>query len=189
MLLTPIRSQLENRFEENNLLQDFQFGFRRNKSTVSELLTLFDKLLKGKEEGHEISLLVFDLSAAFDTIDHSLLLAKLEIYGCDKHSLAWFKSYLQDRIQKVTVNGELSESLKINRGTPQGSRLSPLLFIILMADLNLHIKDDKKCQLSNFADDTQLATIEETEEKAIEKTQEEASAIIPFLEGVKLCIA
>ena len=56
-----------------------------------------------------------------------------------------------------------------------------------MADLNLHIKNVDECHLSNFADDTQLTTIEETEEKAIEKTQEEARAIIAFFEGVKLC--
>ena len=79
--------QLEQYFEENNLLQEFQFGFRRQKSTISELLTLFDKLLKAKEEGREISLLLFDLSAAFDTIDHQLLVSKLKIYGCDNHFL------------------------------------------------------------------------------------------------------
>ena len=69
-------NQLEQYFEENNLFQEFQFGFRRQKSTISELLTLFDKLLKAKEEGSEISLLLFDLSAAFDTIDHELFSIK-----------------------------------------------------------------------------------------------------------------
>ena len=72
--------QMESHFEENKLLQEFQFGFRQNKSCISELLTLFNKLMRYKEEGKEISLLLFDLSAAFDTVSHSILTKKLEIY-------------------------------------------------------------------------------------------------------------
>ena len=68
--------QMEEYFEENKLLQDFQYGFRQNKSTTSELLTLFHKLLKAKEEGKEIALILFDLSSAFDTVDHGILLKK-----------------------------------------------------------------------------------------------------------------
>ena len=79
---------------------------------------------------------------------------------------------------------ELSSSVEIDKGTPQGSRLSPLLFLTLMADLNLHIS---KGQLSNFADDTQLTIIEKSEEEAISSTQKEADHIINFFENVKLC--
>ena len=96
-----VASQIQEFFESNNLLQEFQFGFRQDRSTIAKLLTLFDKLLKGKEDGIEISLLLFDLSAAFDTIDHDILCEKLEIYGFDSNSLAWIKSYLKDRTQKV----------------------------------------------------------------------------------------
>ena len=84
------------------------------------------------------------------------------------------------------VSGELSSSVTINRGTPQGSRLSPLLFLIIMADLNLHIRTG---HISNFADDTQLTLIEENEDKAKKVAQEEAGSIIEFFEGVKLCKA
>ena len=175
--------QMEDHFEENQLLQDFQFGFRRNKSCISELLTLFNKLLRFKEQGKEIALLLFDLSAAFDTVDQSILISKLEIYGFDKIALNWVRSYLTDRTQQVIVSGELSTSSKTNRGTPQGSRISPLLFLILMADLNLNVN---KGLLTNFADDTQLTTVEETEEKAKETTKEQADKIIDFFSNVQL---
>ena len=175
--------QMEDYFEENQVLQEFQFGFRRNKSCISELLTLFNKLLRFKEQGKEISLLLFDLSAAFDTVDQSILVSKLQIYGFDKAALNWVKSYLTDRTQQVIVSGELSSVSKTNRGTPQGSRISPLLFLILMADLNLCVQ---KGLLTNFADDTQLTTVEETEEKAKETTKAQAEKIIEFFSNVQL---
>ena len=76
-----IAIQAEEHFEENKILQEFQFGFRKFKSTISKMLTLFDSLLEAKEEGKEIVLLLFDLSSAFDTIDHGILCKKLEING------------------------------------------------------------------------------------------------------------
>ena len=175
--------QMEDYFEENKLLQDFQIGFRRGKSCISELLTLVSKLMKSKEQVKESALLLFDLSAAFDTVCHSTLAAKLEIYGFDQNAMSWIKSYLKDRSQRVTVSGELSSSRVINRGTPQGSRISPILFLILMSDLNLHVK---KGSLTNFADDTQLTSVEDTEEKARENTKEEADNIIAFFNSVQL---
>ena len=76
-----------------------------------------------------------------------------------------------------------SESVTIDKGTPQGSRLSPLLFLVLMSDLNLHTKGT----LSNYADDTQLTIFEDTEEKTRKRASEEADSIIRFFQGVKLC--
>ena len=175
--------QMEDYFEDNGLLQDFQFGFKRGKSCISELLTLVSKLMRSKEQGKEISLLLFDLSAAFDTVCHNILTAKLKIYGFDQKAMSWIKSYLKDRSQRVVVSGELSSSSMVNRGTPQGSRISPILFLILMSDLNLHVK---KGSLTNFADDTQLTTVEETEETTRKNTKEEADNIIAFFNSVQL---
>ena len=94
---------MEEYFENNKILQEFQFGFRNKKGTTSELLTLFHKLMEAKEEGKEIALTLFDLSSVFDTIDHSILLEKLSIYGFDTLALSWVKSYLQDRGIRETV--------------------------------------------------------------------------------------
>lgn len=93
--------------------------------------------------------LLYDLSSAFDTVSHEMLLSKLEIYGLDTHALKWLKSYLVERRQFVTVSGEMSSSQEMNTGTPQGSRLSPLLFLCLMADMDLWTENSI---LSNFAD-------------------------------------
>ena len=175
--------QVEEYFERNELLGKFQFGFRRNKSTISELLTLFDTLLEAKDEKKEILILLYDLSAAFDTVSHYILLEKLCLYGFDNFAVKWTKSYLEDRKQKVTVAGKFSSAVKVNRGTPQGSRLSPLLFIILMADLDMWMD---KSILSNFADDTQSIIINEDHQNLLELTRKEANSFIKFFESNNL---
>ena len=74
-----------------------QFGFRNKKGTTSELLTLFHKLFEAKEENKEIALVLFDLSSAFDTVNHNILTEKLKIYGFDEEFLLWMRDYLLDR--------------------------------------------------------------------------------------------
>ena len=91
-------------FEKNELFGSFQFGFRRNKSTISELLTLFDTLLEAKNVKKEILMMLYDLSSAFDTVNHQILLGKLKLYGFDKGSMTWMNSYLKNRKQIVTVS-------------------------------------------------------------------------------------
>ena len=91
--------------------------------------------------------------------------------------MKWMKSFLEERKQTVAVNEKISSAKEINIGTPQGSRLSPLLFVCLMADLDLWTRNSL---LSNFADDTQSIIVSETLEKAIETTTEEANNVISF---------
>ena len=171
--------QIEDYFERNNLLGKFQFGFRKNKSTISELLTLYDTLLDAKEKKKEIIVLLYDLSSAFDTVSHQILIEKLTLYGFDNLANDWTKSFLEDRKQMVTVNGKLSSAQKINIGTPQGSRLSPLLFLILMADLDMWVNNS---MLSNFGDDTQSIILSDKKEDLHDITIKEANSIIDFFE-------
>ena len=89
-----IADQIEEHFENNNLLGSYQFGFRKGKSTVSELLQLFDCILEAKDKRKEVMLLMYDLSAAFDTVSHKTLINKLKIYGFDHQSITWMESYL-----------------------------------------------------------------------------------------------
>ena len=156
-----IAVQIEDFFEANALFGDFQFGFRKNKSTTSELLTLFDNLMEAKEKKQEVALVLYDLSAAFDTVDPKILLQKMKLYGFNNKAMSWISSFLTGRRQAVKIKEAVSELVSMEIGTPQGSRLSPLLFVILMADLDLWTKDSK---LSNFADDTQSIIIEDTRE-------------------------
>ena len=175
-----IAMQIEEFFERNNLFGSFQFGFRKDKSTVSELLTLFDTLLDAKQNKKEILLIMYDLSSAFDLADHKILISKLKVYGFDSKALKWVESYLENRKQFVTVAGEMSKTININTGVPQGSRLSPLLFICLMADLDLWTRDSL---ITNFADDTQSVIVKDEKAEAVEIAKKEANSVIGFFEN------
>jgi hypothetical protein len=95
--------QIEEFFESNGLLGKFQFRFRRNKSTISEFLTLFDTLLEAKEMKREIMIILYDLSAAFNTMPHQILIEKLRLYGFCQLSIKWMESYLSNRKHFVEV--------------------------------------------------------------------------------------
>ena len=138
---------------------------------------MFDTIFEAKEKKNEILVLLYDLSSAFDTVSHQILLEKLKLYGFDKLSLLWMRSYLVDRKQHVEINGKRSHSKVISIGTPQGSRLSPLLFIILMADLKLWTENSSS---SNFADDTQSIIISDSRENLLEITSKEANSVMNF---------
>ena len=101
----------------------------------------------------------------------------MTIYGFDDHAITWLKSYLSNRTQAVHIKGQSSSTQEINLGTPQGSRISPLLFICLMADLDLWTD---QCSLSQYADDTQSLCIAEDRDKAVEMTRNEANNVIDF---------
>ena len=95
-----------------------------------------------------------DIAKAFDTVDHSKMLQKLQEYGFSGSVLLWFKNYLCGRLQRVTVPGATSQSLPITSGVPQGSLLSPFLFSIYINDLPNHLSSSTGFGL--FADDTKL---------------------------------
>ena len=95
-----------------------------------------------------------DLSKAYDTLPHDLLIAKLAAYGVEYHSLNFLYSYLSNRKQRVRIGSSLSEWLLIVLGVPQGSILGPILFNIFINDLLLFIDESKIC---NFADDNTLS--------------------------------
>ena len=87
------------------------------------------------DNGLPNGVIFIDLKKAFDTIDHAILLQKLQIYGVDQNSIKFFESYLSNRSQRCCVNDELSEAVPITCGVPQSSNLGPLLFLIYINDL------------------------------------------------------
>ena len=121
---------------------------------------MFDTLHEAKDQKKNAIVVLYDLSSPFDTVCHETLLTKLQMYGLTEHSVKWIRSYLENRIQMVTVGGEVSSTQYITLGTPQGSRLSPLLFPILLADMDLWTDQSL---MSNFADDTQQGHCSEFE--------------------------
>ena len=126
-------NQLMTIFTGNDLFHGSQYGYRSNHSTQLAALELVDRVTKALEsKDSEHSLAVFmDLSKAFDTIDHEILLQKLSHYGLGPKSLLLLRSYLSDRKQFVSINGFESDLRNISTGVPQGSILGPLLFIMI----------------------------------------------------------
>ena len=137
----------------NNILYDYQFGFRPKHSTQQAIITLIDKITKSLDNGDIVISLFIDLKKAFDTVDHRILLRKLYAYGIRGTMLKWIESYLSGRTQYVVFDGQESEIHGVQCGVPQGSILGPLLFILYMNDI---------CNVSDiffaimYADDTSL---------------------------------
>ena len=98
-----IADQIGEFFERNGLFGSFQFGFRQRKSTISELLELFDNILEAKDNRREIILLMYDLSAAFDTVSHENLINKLTLYGFNQEAIAWMESYLHNTVSDACM--------------------------------------------------------------------------------------
>ena len=86
---------------KNEILYNYQSGFRKKHSTDSFLTFLYDKILKGFDEGLMTGMILIDLQKAFDTIDHDILLQKLNTIGFSNHTIGWFKSYLSNRLSRV----------------------------------------------------------------------------------------
>ena len=111
-----------------------------------------NKIANGFESGLHTGMILIDLQKAFDTIDHEILINKLEFLGFSKNVILWFKSYLSNRKFKVNLNKTFSESGKLLCGVPQGSILGPLLFLLYINDMPQTVK----CELLLLADDACL---------------------------------
>ena len=137
----------------NNIIYDLQFGFRKQYSTSHALISITENIPKALDNGNIGCGVFVDMQKAFDTVDHQILLAKLNHYGICGVSNDWFKSYLSDRNQYVSINGYESGLAAINCGVPQGSVLGPLLFLLYINDLN---QATKFCKVHHFANDANL---------------------------------
>ena len=138
---------------------DTQYGFRSKHSCDHAVAQVVGTILKNLENKKTTISVMLDLSKAFDTIEHRIMLQKLELYGVRGVCLDWFKSYLEHRQMRVkcrvtsTQEEVLSDNHTVNYGTPQGSCLGQLIFLIFVNDMQLHLTDVDSIQ---FADDTTI---------------------------------
>ena len=148
--------QLQDHMTANNLLPALQSAYRQNHSTETALLKVKNDLLLNMDNRHVTLLVMLDLSAAFDTVDHGILLHRLQSkLGLPDKALLWFKSYLAGRMQQVSVNGTLSVKFNLTCGVPQSSCLHPLLFTIYASSL-FDIMKFHLPSVHTYANDTQL---------------------------------
>ena len=157
--LTPIRCKIMEaavretiltHFKKNNLLSTRQFGFLRGRSTILQLLTFLDKCVDSISRENVTDIVYFDFQKAFDTVPHKMLMVKLQAYGLSGVILNWINAFLNERTQRVIVNGIASRKEAVISGVPQGSVLGPLLFVLYINDL----PDTLVCHCMMFADDT-----------------------------------
>ena len=157
-----LRSSIVKHLEENDLLPKNQHGFISGRSTLSQLLHQLEQMIRAWEDGKSTDTIYLDFAKAFDKVDHNILCHKIKRLGITGKVGLWIREFLCERYQRVAANGVLSPPAPVLSGVPQGTVLGPILFIIMIDDLDCGLVHSVA---SKYADDTRVtANITNSEE-------------------------
>lgn len=171
--------------DTNNILYKYQFGFREKHGTDLALVTLVENISSALDAGKYVLGVFLDLSKAFDTVNHDILLRKLEAYGIRGVAHNWLKSYLSNRQQYVTYNEYDSSLLTVECGVPQGSILGPLLFLLYVNDI---VNASPTLLPMLFADDTNLFLSGNNLDNLLTSANAEMKNILDWVHANKLSL-
>lgn len=176
--------QLEEYVTKQNILNQRQFGFQHGKSTTMAINRLVDEVITCFETKQFLGCTFCDLSKAFDSINHNILINKLELYGLSNGALQLIFSFLHNRQQVVLFNNVYSEMTIVNIGVPQGSILGPLLFLLYINDLAKHL--DNKIIL--FADDTTCYSVDSDIPSLLDRMEQDINAASEWFTSNRLTL-
>jgi hypothetical protein len=180
-----IVNRLKSYITKYNILYKYQFGFRENYSTNLALITYIDYITKAIDTGDKVASVYIDLSKAFDTLNHEILLKKLNLYGIRGQVLSLFNSYLTNRKQYVQYNNYKSSLQTITCGVPQGSILGPILFLLYINDIH---NSTTLLKIILFADDTTLTFKHKNINELMRIVNVELGKIADWMKSNKLSI-
>ena len=200
VLERAVFTQIVEFMKTQNLFHPNHHGFRAGHSTTTAMIQMFDSWVDAVDKGDLVGVCMLDMSAAFDVVDHSILLKKLKLYGFDDGAVQWMKDYLSGRSQAVYVDGALSSFLDVNIGVPQGSILGPLCYILYTNDLPETIFDSSShvhwsklstncadCgSLCCFADDSTYTISSKNQELLKQKLDEKYDIMASYLGNNRL---
>ncbi|KAG0725695.1 putative RNA-directed DNA polymerase from transposon X-element [Chionoecetes opilio] len=171
-----VKNHLTDHLEKTNAFNEGQHGFRKGRSCLSQLLAHQEALLEATSKGTNVDVIYLDFAKAFDKVDHGLLLHKLRGLGISGNLGKWIHTFLTGRTQKVSVQGHLSDPSDVVSGVPQGSVLGPLLFLIMIGDIDRGLRHS---QATSFADDTRVKRGIATEED-VARLQEDLNHLLDW---------
>ena len=138
-----------------HLINDKQHGFLPERSCTTQLVSVMNGISRSINSQNDVDIICFDFAKAFDSVCHDLILYKLKyIFKIDGLISNFIRGYLQDRTQRIVINGSFSDTLHVLSGVPQGSILGPLLFVLFINDIYEQVSPGTNVSL--YADDTKI---------------------------------